>query len=348
MLHAPETVLNGAGPARCKMKQAKCVLRPVGRKPRLHYPGAISHFIARGNDRQDIFRDDCDRLSFERFLEDGVQRFNHRIHAFCWMTNHVHMAVQVSDVPLSKIAHNLFFRYARWFNWRHGRTGHLFERRYRSYPVRTDAALQSLTRYIHLNPVRAGIVESPNEYFWSSYPVFLGRRWPAPSWLTTGFLLSLFADTRPRAIAALVNFTESEEEACDGGEENLESPSGDAAREVTESGSKLEERGTEVASGCATLTLREILDAVSALTELSPSDLALDTQRRPIVRARAAAAWLVSRAEHVTLEELGEVVRRDASTLSRAATSIARRCLCDAELRALCRALEVVLRLRLG
>jgi REP element-mobilizing transposase RayT len=309
----------------------------------VHYPGAISHFIARGNDRQEIFRDDRDRKSFERFLKDGVQRFNHRIHVFCWMTNHVHMAVQVSDVPLAKIAHNLLFRYARWFNWRHGRTGHLFERRYRSYAVRTDAALQSLARYIHLNPVQAGIVERPHEYPWSSYSAYLGRLRPPPSWLTTDSLLSLFADTRSRAIAALVSFTESQEEERGGGDEDPKSLSWDAASELTESHSNLEEHHLEAASRYARSTLEEILNAVSASTAISRADLALDTQRRSIVRARAAAAWLVSRAEHVTLEELGEVVRRDASTLSRAATTFARRRSSDTDTRALCRALEAAL-----
>ena len=100
----------------------------MGRKPRQHYTGAIHHFIARGSDRQSIFLDAKDRSALERFLMDGVQRFGYRIHASCWMINHMYMAVQVSDVPLSKVAHNLLFRYARWFNRRHGRTGHLFER----------------------------------------------------------------------------------------------------------------------------------------------------------------------------------------------------------------------------
>ncbi len=174
----------------------------MGRIPRQHYGGAFYHFIARGNDRQPIFLPESDRRAFERFLSDGVERFGQRNHAYCWMTNHLHMAVEVANVPLSHVAHNLLFRYARWFHRKYGRSGHLFERRYRAFLIRTEAALQSLVRYIHLNPVWAAIVDGPSAYPWSSYSAYSDLGSPGPSWLTRNFVLSLFGKTPVGARAA--------------------------------------------------------------------------------------------------------------------------------------------------
>jgi len=133
----------------------------MARKPRVHYPGAFYHVILRGNGGQSIFFDDKDRTRFYFLAQEGIERFGHRIHAFCLMTAHVHMAIQVGDVSLSRILQNLSFRYARWVNWGQSRSGHLFQGRYKAVLVDADVYLQELTRYIHLNPVRAGMVKEP-------------------------------------------------------------------------------------------------------------------------------------------------------------------------------------------
>ena len=99
----------------------------MARKPRVHFPGALYHVILQGNDGQTIFFDDKDRTRFYFLLQEGVERFGHRIHAFCLMGNHVHIAIQVSEVSLSRILQNLSFRYTRWVNRRQGRSGHLFQ-----------------------------------------------------------------------------------------------------------------------------------------------------------------------------------------------------------------------------
>lgn len=250
------------------------------------------------------------------------------------------MAVQVFDVPLSKVAHNLLSRYAKWFNWKHGRTGHLFERRYRSYPVRTVSAFQSLARYIHLNPVEAGIVENPADYPWSSYAWYVGRRKPAPTWLTTDFLLSLFAESRARAIRAFRRYTEFEPEDRDL-REGLSSGALGSEDELAHLDREREE--TDV-HRVAEVTIEEILDLVCAENGFTRADLASNTQRRPIVRARAVAAWLVSRSPHLTQRELGTELQRDRSTLSRAAVTLAGKLADDPALRTICRELEESLR----
>lgn len=170
----------------------------MARKPRLHYPGAMYHVILRGNDKQDVFFDPNDRRSFYALLADGVERFGHRIHAFCLMTNHVHLAVQVAQVPLSKIVQNLAFRYARWINGRYHRVGHLFQGRYNAKLVDADCYLLQLVRYIHMNPVSANLVADPASYPWSSHRAYLGNDHLA--WLTTDAVLGHFGRSRSVAL----------------------------------------------------------------------------------------------------------------------------------------------------
>lgn len=169
----------------------------MARKPRLHIPGATYHAILRGNARDDIFFEDEDRYRFYLLLQEGVERFGHRIHAFCLMTNHVHLAVQVGEVPLSKIMQNISFRYTRWINWRKNRTGHLFQGRHKAYLVDADEYLLQLVRYIHLNPVRVGLAKLPGDYRWSSHRAYIGEE--VLPWLTTDWISGQFAPTSGKA-----------------------------------------------------------------------------------------------------------------------------------------------------
>jgi len=144
------------------------------RRPRQHVPGGLYHAILRGNHRQVIFHADADFLAFEDILGAALDRFGARLHAYCWMPNHVHLAVRVSDVPLGRLMHLLASRYARRKQRQVPTTGHLFERRYRAKLVASDRYLFALVRYIHLNPVRAGLTADPGAYRWSSHRAFLG------------------------------------------------------------------------------------------------------------------------------------------------------------------------------
>jgi REP element-mobilizing transposase RayT len=125
----------------------------MARKPRVYYPAALYHVILRGNGGQEIFFGKEDRFRFYLLLQEGIERYGHQVHAFCLMTNHVHLAIQVGEVGLPRIIQNLAFRYTRWVNWRQNRTGHLFQGRYKAVLVDADSYLLELSRYIHLNPV---------------------------------------------------------------------------------------------------------------------------------------------------------------------------------------------------
>jgi REP element-mobilizing transposase RayT len=176
----------------------------MARKPRIHYPGALYHVMLWGNGGEEIFFEDDDRRRFLELVEGGVARFGHRIHAFCLMPNHVHFAIQVGELPLSKVMQNLSFRYTGWINRGRGRRGHLFHGRYKAILVDHDLYLFELTRYIHLNPVRAGLVRDPVAYPWSGHRYYLGKG-KAP-WLTTDWVLSQFSKQVGAARARYAQF----------------------------------------------------------------------------------------------------------------------------------------------
>jgi putative transposase len=136
----------------------------MARKPRLHVPSALYHVMLRGNGGQTIFFADDDWEHFEALVAEGVRRFGHRIHGYCWMSNHIHLAVQVADVPLSRSMQNLTFRYTRWVNKRQGRVGHLFQGRYKAILVEADSYLLELCATFTLILCVLGLVEDPAAY----------------------------------------------------------------------------------------------------------------------------------------------------------------------------------------
>lgn len=153
------------------------------RRPRIHVPGGLYHAILRGNHREAIFHRPADYQAFEELVALYLERYEARLHAYCWMPNHVHLAVQVGRAPLGSLMQAVASVYARRKQRCIATTGHLFERRYRAKLVQFDAYLLALVRYIHRNPVRARLVGDPSEYGWSSHRAYLGlaRR----SWLLT-------------------------------------------------------------------------------------------------------------------------------------------------------------------
>ncbi|HKA26552.1 MAG TPA: transposase [Gaiellaceae bacterium] len=168
------------------------------RAPRVQVAGAIYHLTTRGNRKQDIFIDTDDRARFLQLVQQAVDRFGWLCHAYCLMTNHYHLLIQTREADVSQGMHRLNSVYANWFNWRHEFTGHLFERRFHDELVEGQAHFLELTRYIVLNPVRAGLKNHAGDWFWSSYNATMGKL-EQPSFLTTTLVLSLFSDDSSRA-----------------------------------------------------------------------------------------------------------------------------------------------------
>jgi putative transposase len=162
------------------------------------------HVTLRGNHQQDIFFSPADRSRMSDLFAEVIARFDARLHAYCYMTNHLHVLIQVSDVPLGRLILRIAGQYARMTQARLLTTGHLFEKRYHPVLVDTDTYLLELIRYIHLNPVRAGLASHPSAYPWTSHHAYLGQR--DEPWVTTDFALSLLAPVRGKAIAAYERF----------------------------------------------------------------------------------------------------------------------------------------------
>jgi REP element-mobilizing transposase RayT len=174
------------------------------RLPRLHVPGGCYHVILRGNHREALFASAADRHALNDIVADVLSRFHGRLHAFCWMSNHLHALIQVADQPLGKLMQRIAMRYSRFRHKRLRTTGHLFERRYKAKLVEVDEYFLTLLRYIHLNPVKAHIVSDPADYLWSSHRAYLGHE--TIPWLTVDFGLSLFAADLFQARSAYARF----------------------------------------------------------------------------------------------------------------------------------------------
>jgi putative transposase len=166
----------------------------MARPLRIEFPGAVYHLTARGNERKRIYRDDVDRQHFLALLAQVVERFHVLVHGYVLMDNHYHALAETLEANLARVIRQLNGDYAQYFNRRHRRVGHLFQARYKALLVDRDAYLVELSRYIHLNPVRAGMVGRATEHQWSSAAAYVGAA-PVPVFLTVAEVLGHFGGT---------------------------------------------------------------------------------------------------------------------------------------------------------
>lgn len=147
----------------------------MGRKKLVWYPGAIYHITTRGNHRNDIFRDGQDYLVYLTILKEALEKYDGILYCYCLMTNHVHLIIETSDVVISEIMRRINLFYTKYFNNKYNLIGHLFQGRYFSELIDKDEYILQASRYVHLNPVRANMVTKPEDYQWSSYPMYIGN-----------------------------------------------------------------------------------------------------------------------------------------------------------------------------
>ena len=163
----------------------------MARPLRIAFPGAFYHITARGNERKAVFKSKRDRERFLEYLETATDRYRAVIHAYCLMDNHYHLLLETPAGNLSQIMHHVNGAYTTYFNVKRARSGHLFQGRYKAIVVEKDEYAKELSRYIHLNPVRAKMVQTPEEYAWTSYNFYIGKD-KAPPWLQRQFILDYF------------------------------------------------------------------------------------------------------------------------------------------------------------
>jgi len=170
------------------------------RKARIDASGCLHHIIARGIDHQDLFNDETDREKFIDRLGTIVAETNTICYAWCLMPNHFHLLFKTGGIPIATIMRRLLTGHAIYFNRRHHRNGHLFQNRYKSILCQEDTYLKELIRYIHLNPLRARIVQTLkalDSYRYSGHSTIMGRY--KTTWQSTEEVLLLFAARKSKA-----------------------------------------------------------------------------------------------------------------------------------------------------
>jgi REP-associated tyrosine transposase len=285
----------------------------MSRKPRVHFPGAVYHVISRGNQKQTIFEDRNDFRQFRNFLEDAQRRFAVRLYAYVLMPNHFHLLLEVRSHPLFKLMQTLLYRYTRYFNNRHRKVGHLFQGRYRAILCDKDSYLLELVRYLHLNPVRAGLAKHVTQYPWSSHAVFLKGR--DESGVAVEEVLSYLSKRRTEAVRKYTEFVsegggqghrddfyEVKEQRYLGDDEFIE--------RVEKEREKLEDTST------VRLTIDEAVKDTLRHFGANIKET-LDKKRgHEASRLRALAAYVGREVGGIKLSEMAGYFRRDLSTLS--------------------------------
>jgi putative transposase len=177
------------------------------RQARLDAPGVLHHIMIRGIERRKIFLDDRDREDFLDRLATLLPETGTACYAWAFLSNHAHFLFRTGVVPLAKVMRRLLTGYAVKFNRGHQRHGHLFQNRYKSIVCQEDAYLKELVRYIHLNPVRAGLVQGLkelNDYPYSGHSALTGKQGRA--WQDVDYVLAYFGKTRRTAIRSYVRY----------------------------------------------------------------------------------------------------------------------------------------------
>lgn len=272
------------------------------------------HVTLRGNHQQDIFFTDADRDRLSKLFSAALAHQGARLHAYCYMTNHIHAVIQVGEKPLGPLILRIASRYARVTQEGLATTGHLFEKRYHSVLVDAESYFKVLLRYIHLNPVAAGLVRSPDEYPWSSHHAYIGRR--REDWLTTDFGLSFFGSDASRAVQAYRRFVDEALET-----EQMDSP----MNHLNESDNRIlgSDAFAQTLLGVAwkprsQRTLDDLLVEACELFNASAEELRSASRVSRLVVARV---WIAVQAQSGRIASLSAVARflnRDESSLRRA------------------------------
>lgn len=288
----------------------------MARRHRLHLPSSTYHVMLRGNDGQPIFFTECDRSRLCLLMQQGVERFGHQIEAFCFMSNHIHIALRVSEISISRIMQHLAFRYARYINWQYKRVGHLFQGRFKSVLVDDEEYLKELVRYIHLNPVRAGIVSNPLEYIWSSHRAYLEQEQIV--WLSKDRVLNKFHINKKDAISNYEKYVLNEI----GLETQNDFKWGCASGVLgeTEFIEKILEKN--YLKPRLKIELMEIVAKVCELNNITVEELKMPGKHQKSSQARALLAFLVRQIDNLSFENLGEFLGRDPSGLTKLANRL--------------------------
>ena len=247
------------------------------------------HVIQRGNERKNIFLDDKDKVKFLDTLARTKGKFNCKVYAYCLMNNHVHLVIDTNGSDISQLMKSLNVSYVMYFNRKYERCGHLFQDRFKSEIIDNDQYLLEVSRYIHLNPVRAKIVKNAADYPWSSYLSYIGRDDNNPL-ADTSLILHCFSDKEHVAVKKYLTYMNRSEERKD-----------EAVNSFVLDFPDTENEGVETRGG----NVLEILDTIATENSLTVADLI--SKRTPHLSVRNAAIKLVKGKCNLGMREIGSL-----------------------------------------
>ena len=299
------------------------------RKRRFWEQGRCYHIMLRGIDGRAIFVDDRDRCRFSLFLQEASELHKFRVHAFCLMSNHIHLLLEPLQEVLSSGVHRFTMQYAQYFNRRHQKRGYVFQGRFRSILVEDGCYMRRLVRYIHLNPIEAGLSLKPDDYRWSSHNAYFGRT--VFTWLETERVLSYFGETQLVALSNFADFMAAKVDATDDKKEI------ERASRLGVFGSQEFRRAFLVTSRsdqqptdeiCSTETL---LKAICERFGITANQMSSGEKTRQVVDARATLARAAQALSGLSLGDVGSLLGKRQSNISR----LAKRCTKSPKLQAI-------------
>jgi REP element-mobilizing transposase RayT len=181
----------------------------LGRPWREEYNGGIYHVIARGNNKEYIFKESIDKGYFIKLLKENMEGMSYRIYGYVLTDNHYHLILQVFNKKLQEIMHQINNKYSKYFNFKYKRVGHVFQGRYKAILVQDERYLLSVLRYVHQNPIKAGMCKNIEEYKWCSDAFY---RTNNNNFINIDTVLDMLSGNRKDALSKYREYMKQEEQ----------------------------------------------------------------------------------------------------------------------------------------
>lgn len=286
----------------------------MARKPRIHLPDGFYYVTLRGNGDKNIFLSVEDSKYFEDLIAENIVKYGCEVHAYCWIKNQAYILVRIGNTPLTKIIHNISFRYSLYFNKIHNQNGHLFNGRYKACLTDPEKYLLTIVRYIHLVPYLAGIVSKPHEYKWSSHRAYLERT--NCNWLTRDYVLSLFSNDNDYAKQFYYEFMNKGMSS-----ENIYQLQDTKDTRIFGDDDFVQEVLGYHNDQSKKIGLNTIIREVCRRFDADLNEITSKSRSRRLSRIRTIIGYFVMEYGDITLSDYGRLVNRDVSTLSGAITN---------------------------
>lgn len=273
----------------------------MARKPRIHYEGALYHVIGRGNNREYVFEKDEDKKVYLETLLRYKEKYNFKLYAYCIMDNHVHLLIEVDKIPLSKIMQGIQQVFTMKYNKKYNRTGHVFEQRYKAILLDKDEYLFNLVRYIHQNPMRAGIDKRLN-YEWSSHKIYLKLK--ETKLVDYKYVLSILSEDIKKAVKEYAELMEKEIDI-----------------DIDKIKGKEQDKGEKQIKQCKHEEVKEfkidyIIEKICKYYKIEIQELSKKTRKQKIVGARKTFILLSKKHSDISNKEIAQKLNLAESTVS--------------------------------